>query len=154
MIDRFGRFTTDMSSIYKNIQKIKRIEMEKIGLKGTHVACINLINEAPDGLTAAQICQLAKEDKAGISRALSELIEMGYIEYLEDESGDKRKYRAKAVLTVKGKEYAARVKDMITEAVVYAGNELSEEKRAIFYEVLGEISQNIEEYANKLEEAK
>lgn len=75
MTDRFETFTTDIASIYKSIQKIKKYEMNKIGLKGTHVTCMNLLNNTPEGLTASEICLLAKEDKAGISRALSELFE-------------------------------------------------------------------------------
>ena len=37
MIERFETFTTNIASIYKNIVKIKKYEMNKIGLKGTHV---------------------------------------------------------------------------------------------------------------------
>ena len=60
MTDRFETFTTDIASIYKSIQKIKKYEMNKIGLKGTHVTCMNLLNNTPEGLTASEICLLAK----------------------------------------------------------------------------------------------
>lgn len=52
MIDRFESFTTDIAHIYKNVQRIKKREMSKLGLKGTHVICINYLNMNPDGLTA------------------------------------------------------------------------------------------------------
>ena len=60
MIERFETFTTNIASIYKNIVKIKKYEMNKIGLKGTHVTCMNFLNNSPKGLTAAEICVLAK----------------------------------------------------------------------------------------------
>lgn len=78
MIERFETFTTNIASIYKNIVKIKKYEMNKIGLKGTHVTCMNFLNNSPKGLTAAEICVLAKENKAGISRALADLLEQGW----------------------------------------------------------------------------
>ena len=37
MIERFETFTTNIASIYKNIVKIKKYEMNKIGLKATHL---------------------------------------------------------------------------------------------------------------------
>lgn len=77
MIERFETFTTNIASIYKNIVKIKKYEMNKIGLKGTHVTCMNFLNNSPEGLTATEICVLAKENKAGISRALADLLEQG-----------------------------------------------------------------------------
>ena len=59
MIERFETFTTNIASLYKNIVKIKKYEMNKIGLKGTHVTCMNFLNNSPEGLTAAEICVLA-----------------------------------------------------------------------------------------------
>ena len=47
MIERFETFTTNIASIYKNIVKIKKYEMNKIGLKGTHVTCMNFLNNSP-----------------------------------------------------------------------------------------------------------
>ena len=82
MIERFETFTTNIASLYKNIVKIKKYEMNKIGLKGTHVTCMNFLNNSPEGLTAAEICVLAKENKAGISRALADLLEQGLVEYV------------------------------------------------------------------------
>ena len=91
MIERFETFTTNIASIYKNIVKIKKYEMNKIGLKGTHVTCMNFLNNSPEGLTAAEICVLAKENKAGISRVLADLLEQGLVEYVNaEDTSDKR----------------------------------------------------------------
>lgn len=155
MLDRYYTFTTDITGIYKNIVKIRRMEMDKLKLKGTHVTCISILSRAGKGLTAAEISKIAKEDKGGISRALAELLPMGYIEYLSgDETDTKRKYRAKAVLTEKGTVCAAMVGEMITDAICFAGGELDEQKRTVFYEVLGELSGRLNTYVQKLEENK
>lgn len=153
MLSRFSKFTTDITVAYKNIQKIKRLEMDSIGMKGTHVNCISILRSERSGLTASELSKIAREDKAGISRALSQLEEEGYIRYIEGEgAGEKRKYRAKAVLTEKGHDYGRQVEEMIYRAVSFAGGELDDEKREIFYEVLGVISGNLTTYVEKLEE--
>lgn len=149
MTDRFESFTTDIAHIYKNVQRIKKREMSKLGLKGTHVICINYLNMNPDGLTASEICTLSKEDKAGISRTLSELEEMEFITY--DENADKRKYRAKAILTEKGKEYAIKVNELIVNAVNIGGSGITEKERIIFYRVLSTISQNLQKFCEESE---
>lgn len=152
MTDRFETFTTDIASIYKSIQKIKKYEMNKIGLKGTHVTCMNLLNNAPDGLTASEICLLAREDKAGISRALSELFKKDFVQYISDtEAADKRKYRAKVTLTDKGLSYAKKVNTSIVNAVTFGGSDISDKNRTIFYSVLTTISENLEKYYYELE---
>ena len=75
MIHRFEQLTTGVSQIYKNIQRIKTLEMRSLGLKGTHVMCLYFLSSHPDGLTASDLCALCKENKAGISRILSDLKE-------------------------------------------------------------------------------
>lgn len=152
MIERFETFTTNIASLYKNIVKIKKYEMNKIGLKGTHVTCMNFLNNSPEGLTAAEICVLAKENKAGISRALADLLEQGLVEYVNaEDTSDKRKYRAKVILTPKGIAYAQKVNVAINNAVSFGGSDLSDETRAVFYSALKTISANLEQYCNELE---
>lgn len=153
MIERFEQFTTDIAHIYQNIQRIKEYEMSQLGLKGTHVNCISFLHMNPQGLTAAEICTLSKKDKGGISRTLSELEQMGFICYESSESKgtDKRKYRAKAVLTAKGREYATEVDKRIIHAVSRGGEGITEEERRIFYTVLSTIAQNLEGFCEELD---
>ena len=73
MVDRFEYLTSGITQIYKSIQKIKRCRMDSLGLKGTHVMCLYYLSEYPNGLTAADLCGKCREDKAGISRILSDL---------------------------------------------------------------------------------
>jgi len=141
MVNRFEKLTTGISQIYKSIQKIKRHHMSSLGLKSTHVMCIYYLDSCPDGLTAADLCHMCGEDKAGISRILSELERHGFIQY--EESGDSKKYRAKARLTPNGKRYAARINKLILQTVIDAGDNITDEDREIFYRVLSTISKNL-----------
>lgn len=149
MVERFEQLTTGVSRIYKSIQKIKRHHMSAFGLKSTHVMCIYYLDACPAGLTASDLCRMCREDKAGISRILSELEHQDFIYY--HSSADGKKYRAKALLTAKGELYAAKINDLILSAVTDAGNGITEEERIIFYRVLSVISENLEQICSELD---
>lgn len=152
MIDRFEKLTTGVTQIYKSIQKIKRCRMDSLGLKGTHVMCLHYLSEYPDGLTAADLCGKCREDKAGISRILSDLEKTGLITYLSDSlSKDSKRYRAKAVLTEQGKRCAKKVTDLIMHATIAGGLGITEEERDIFYRILFKIADNLNQICQNLE---
>lgn len=148
MVERFEKLTIGVAQIYKNIQRIKKYQMNEIGLKGTHVMCIYYLHNHPDGLTAADLCEICKEDKAGISRILSDLAHGGFIRY---DSANDTKYRAKAVLTAEGQTCANTVNDMILQATQKGGVGISEAEREIFYRVLFLISDNLNQLCAELE---
>ncbi len=137
MLQRFQDFVTGIAVCYKCIQKIKTTEMTELGLRSTHAMCLFFLAHEPDGLTAAQLCQLCAEDKAAISRNIATLQGKGYIE-----TGDK-KYRAKLQLTESGREIAGQIDKLIEDWVTAGSDGLSEEDRATFYRALTHISQNL-----------
>lgn len=141
MIKRFESFVTGITVCYKYIQRIKSAEMTEFGLKGTHVMCLFFLHHNPEGLTAAQLCQLCAEDKAAVSRTVSELQKEEYIA-----SGEK-KYRALLRLTEKGEETAKRVDSLIEQWVGFGGAGLSDEDRVAFYRALELISNNLKRSA-------
>ena len=141
MIKRFESFVTGITVCYKYIQRIKSAEMTEFGLKGTHVMCLFFLHHNPEGLTAAQLCQLCAEDKAAVSRTVSELQKEEYIA-----SGEK-KYRALLRLTEKGEETAKRVDSLVEQWVGFGGAGLSDEDRAAFYRALELISNNLKRSA-------
>lgn len=141
MIERFEKLTTGVSQIYKSIQKIKKDKMRTLELKGTHVTCIHYLSLYPDGLAAADLCRLCQEDKAGVSRILSELEQHGFIRY--DLPQEQKKYRARATLTKVGREYADKVNALILGAIEEVSRGITEEEREIFYRVLFLISDNL-----------
>lgn len=139
MLQRFEAFVTGVTVCYKYIQRIKAAEMSEFGLKGTHVMCLFFLHHNPDGLTAAQLCQLCAEDKAAISRTIAILQEQGYIE-----SGDK-KYRAPLTLTPAGKTLAGKMDTLIGQWVSLGGDGLTDDERATFYNTLERIAANLRE---------
>lgn len=153
MIDNFERLTGGVTGIYKDIQKLKKLYVGDIGLKGIHVMCIYYLHTNPDGLTAAGLCEKCREDKAGISRILSELEASGIITYPEKERESGRKYRSRAVLTEKGRSCAVRVTELIRQATRIGGSGVSEQEREIFYHVLFAIAGNLDDLLGRLETA-
>lgn len=149
MDDRFEKLTTGVARIYKSVQKIKKQQMTALGLKGTHVMCIYFLTTHKDGLTASDLCQLCQENKAGISRILSDLEHCGYICYTA--SSDAKKYRAKAVLTKDGQICASKVTSRIEEAVAKASQNITEEERAVFYRTLFTIADNLQNVCEDLD---
>ena len=149
MIERFEKLTSGITQVYKSIQRIKKHRMDSLGLKGSHVMCIYYLSKNPEGLTAADLCSICREDKAGISRILSDLEMNQFITYTI--STDKRKYRAKADLTARGSDCALKVKDLIMSAVISGGKGISDEERELFYRVLFQVSENLYEICAKLD---
>ncbi len=144
MIDRFHEFLTGITVCYKYIQRIKTIEMTELGLKGTHVACLFHLYRQPEGLTAAQLCQLCAEDKASVSRTVADLRSRGYIA-----QGGEKNYRAPLLLTEEGQHAAKQMEAMIQRWVTSGGDGLTDSQRESFYESLALISNNLR---TKLEE--
>ena len=140
MLHRFQQFSTAISSLYHDIQKIERVEMAKYGLKGPHAQCLQVMAGYPEGITSTELTEKCEKDKAAISRAVAEMEEAGL---LVRSQKDGLHYRARLVLTPKGQEAAGKVIDRIQLAVERAGAGLEEEERIVFYRVLGRIAENL-----------
>ena len=146
MIDRFQQFSTAVSGIYRYVQKIERMEMEKYGLKGPHAQCLIAMGSCPDGITAVQLTEICDRDKAAISRIVSELEQEGMV---EREYRNGTTYRARLKLTEKGQEAAQRVSELASRAVQQAGKGLDDEQRRIFYYALNLIAANLYDISNQ-----
>jgi DNA-binding MarR family transcriptional regulator len=138
MIQRFDAFVSGITTCYKYIQRIKSMEMTEFGLKGTHVMCLYYLRQNPTGLTASQLCGLCAEDKAAISRTVSELRSRGYITTLSQKA-----YRAMLTLTATGQEVARKFDHLIEGWVSTGGDGLTEEERSDFYKALSSITDNL-----------
>ena len=149
LVNRFESFVNGITVCYKYIQKIKATEMTEFGLKGTHAMCVYYLNRHEEGLTAAQLCNLCSEDKAAISRTLSDLENKGYVTQSNDEN--KKKYRSLIALTERGTELAKIVDSLACQWVGFGGDSLSDEQREAFYFALEVISQNL---GSKIKEKK
>jgi len=139
MLQRFEAFVTGVTVCHRYIQRIKSVEMTEFGLKGAHVMCLFYLHHNPQGLTAAQLCQLCAEDKAAISRTLVTLQDRGYIRTGE------RKYRFPLQLTEAGKAIARQLDTLIQQWVGLGGDGLTDEERAVFYKALSHIAGNLQQ---------
>ncbi|MBQ3104206.1 MAG: MarR family transcriptional regulator [Oscillospiraceae bacterium] len=142
MIDRFSTFVGTITQINRCINTIKCREMQPLGLKGSHVMCLFYLQHYSRGLTAAQLSRLAHEDKAAISRALADLEKNELVAC--GAPTDQKRYRAPLCLTDKGKEVCRKMDELILGAMEVGGRGYSDEEREIFYRVLLQIADNLQ----------
>lgn len=140
MVSKYELFSSCVSCMYHDIQKIERTEMAKFGLKGPHAQCLLAMSRFPEGVTAARLCELCEKDKAAISRTVAELERFGMIRR-EERNGTR--YRANITLTEQGMVAARAVKEKARLAVEQAGDGLDDAQREVFYRVLALISGNL-----------
>ena len=140
MVSKYEIFSTVVSSLYHDIQRIERVEMEKYGLKGPHAQCLVVMNRFPEGITAARLCEICERDKAAISRTVAELEAAGLLLRKENHGVH---YRVPLVLTEAGRQAAQEVSGVALRAVEQAGAGLNDGQRDVFYHVLGVIAQNL-----------
>lgn len=146
MLQRFEHFTSAISAIHRDIQKIERDEMEKQGLRGAFTQYLLAVSRYPQGVTAATLCEVCDKDKAAVSRALTELEAKGLLRKENDGSGQ---YRAKVFLTPTGEEAVSFVRTRVCTAMELAGSGLSDRDREVFYRALDLLGNNLQDIARK-----
>ena len=140
MISKYELFSSSVSCLYRDIQKIERNEMAKFGLKGPHAQCLLALSRYPEGITAAKLCEICEKDKAAISRSVAELEERGLLMRIERNG---LRYRAVLKLTEEGRNAAGVVNEKARQAVEQAGDGLNDAQREVFYKVLALIADNL-----------
>lgn len=146
MFNRFETFMTKMNQMNRSIQIIKNREMEKYGLKGTHVMCLYQLKQHSEGLTATEIAALCGEDKAAISRGLSKLESKDMVSFTDVEG--KKRYRSIITLTEKGIQVCDQMSQRIEELLDTQSNEISDQEREIFYRVFTSVADRLQEISN------
>lgn len=150
MTERFEEFVSNINLAYKHIIKIKAYEMHEFGLKGANAMTLFFLGKHEEGLTAVELGELCKEDKAGISKSLSALKEQGYIE--TDDDGGTKKYRTKFKISEKGKSVYDKISAIIVHVVEECSGSITDEDRITFYNTLDNIVKHIEKFSKHLEE--
>lgn len=140
MVSRFEQFSSSISCIYRYIQKIERVEMEKYGLKGPHAQCLLAMSRYPEGITAARLCEVCDRDKAAISRMVTELEEKGMLTRV---TVCGIRYRAQLKLTELGEAAANHVEQRAQLAVEEAGIGMTDQQRITMYAALNLIAGNL-----------
>lgn len=114
--------------------------MEKYGLKGGHSVYLLTMYRYPDGITAPQLGELCGRDKADVSRMMAIMEKNGLV---TKKGTNPTLYRGLFRLTPAGIAAAEYVRERADLAVRMAGKDLTEEKRATFYEALESITENL-----------
>lgn len=140
MLTKYELFSSSVSKLYHDIQRIERVEMANFGLKGPHAQVLLAMSRYPEGITAAKLCDICEKDKAAISRSVSELEQAGLLRRTERNG---IRYRALLILTDKGVEAAQAVSQRAQQAVEQAGEGLTDGQREVFYAVLALIAENL-----------
>ena len=136
MDHRFETFSLSILELNRYLQKIKELEMKQFGLKANHTMCLYYLGQHPEGLTATQLTELCKEDKAADRQLV----------VCEQPEDHKRSYRSHYMLTGQGRSVVSGIQTRIKEALSYGGRGLTEERRRDFYGTLAIISENLSDY--------
>ena len=141
MLSRYEQFAFIISDIHRYIQKLEREEMVRYGLKGAYAQYLAALSRHPDGLTAAQLCEICDRDKAAVSRIVAEMEEKALV--IRERAKDSL-YRAKIFLTEEGEKAASFVFARAQIAVNAVGKGLDDDNRKILYASLRSIAENLE----------
>ena len=79
MVNRFERFSFAMFEISRCWHKLAGEEMVRYGLKGPHAIYLVTLAQYPEGITAAQLCEICGRDKSDVSRAMSSMVRSGLV---------------------------------------------------------------------------
>lgn len=139
MIQRFERFSFNIFEISHCWHKLAAEEMEKHGLRGPHAIYLLAILRSSKGLTAAELCEMCRRDKADVSRAVRLMEQKGFI------ARQGGQYRAVLTLTAEGRRAAEQICERAAMAVEVTGTGFSEAERETFYKVLDTITCNMKQ---------
>ncbi len=141
MDSRFEEFVGLVSSVGKEVNRIKAREMRRFGLKGTDVMCLYYLEQEPAGHTASELARLIGNDRAAVSRTVAALERAGFVE-IDVPTGGTR-YRTPIRLTDKGLLTMREANQIIEDVVTRAACGVDESDRAAMYRALGSIRDNL-----------
>ena len=151
MENRFEKFSIAVLELNRCLQRIKDLEMRKFGLRSAHTMCVFYLGQHPEGLTVTQLSEICREDKAAVSRCLSQLAQRELV--VSYAPRNLRAYRNPYRLTEKGRLLAKQMDERVAEALHWGGRGLTEEQRETFYASAQIILDNLSHYPEDGEEA-
>ena len=143
--ERFEEFSSLISCVHGNIQKLKARYTTQLGLKAVHVCWLYLLRTHPEGMSASELASAVQSNRSLISREIDALFDKGII-YTQG-NGGKRRYGWKLMLTDKGKQLADVISAVITDTQNAVSRDISEEDLATFYRTLRILSNSFEQLA-------
>lgn len=143
-MDRFEVFTGSILELNRYLQKIKDLEMKPYGLRANHVMCLYHLGKNAEGLSVTELTEACREDKAAVSRCLTQLTEKGLV--YRDAPTSQRAYRTKLHLTPAGIEMVKTIGSRIDAALTRGGSGLTLEQRENLYKTMDIIIENLSCY--------
>lgn len=141
MLNRFARFSLAISEIDRCWHKLASEEMSQYELNSPHAVYLTALHNYPDGITAAKLGELCCKNKADVSRMVAILEKKGLV---RKESVGSNLYRAKLLLTDEGKQAAEQVQKRAAAVVEFAGADMTDADREIFYRCLESITAKLQ----------
>ena len=132
--ERFEEFSTLITSIHGNIQKLKARYNTQLGLKSVHVFWIYLLRTHPEGMSASELAAAAQSNRSLVSRGINELFDKGIV--FTQENSSKRRYGWKLMLTDKGRQLADIISAIAADIQLTVSRDISEEDLVTFYRTL------------------
>ena len=138
--ERFEQFSSLISGIYRDIQKLKTKWTEPLGMKSVHIFWVYLLKNHPEGLSASELSRHSQSNRSLVSREIQELINLGYV-YAE-ETPKQRRYGQKLRLTESGLAVAQRISDASLEIQNAVNTGIPEDDLITLYRTLEILMQN------------
>lgn len=138
--ERFEQFSSLISGIYRDIQKLKVKWTEPIGLKAVHIFWVYLLKNHPEGLTASELSRHSQSNRSLVSREIQELIDLGYV--TPDRNNGQRRYGQKLTLTQSGLEVAHKISKASLDIQNKVNAGIPEADLLVLYRTLGILMEN------------
>ena len=138
--ERFEQFSSLISGIYRDIQKLKTKWTEPLGMKSVHIFWVYLLKNHPEGLTAAELSRHSQSNRSLVSREIRELIDLGYVAHVD--SSHKSSYGSKLVLTESGMKVAQTISEPSLDIQNKVNTGISEDDLIVLYRTLSILMDN------------
>lgn len=145
--ERFEQFSTVISGIYRDIQKLKAKWTEPLGMKAVHIFWVYLLQRHPEGLSASELSRHSQSNRSLVSREIQELIDLGYVTVAQH--AEHRRYGQKLILTQEGITVAKRISAASLEIQNQVNAGISEEDLTVLYRTLTILLNNFDRLADE-----
>lgn len=137
--ERFEEFVGLISSLEKEVQRIRAVECERLGLRGADLMCLYCLGRSDSPLTAAELSRRAGVTRAAVSRSLAQLEEGGLV--IVAPAGEQgRAYRAPVSLTDAGRKTMAGAEGAVSRVMSRVDSALEDDDaRAQLYASLASV---------------
>ena len=145
--ERFEEFSSLISGVHGNIQKLKSHYRTQLGLKAVHVFWIYLLRMHPEGMSASELAAAGQSNRSLVSREIDYLFDKGII--VTQQNGAKRRYGWKLKLTSEGKQLADIILSVVTDIQNTVSRDIPEEDLITFYRTLRILADGLGKWNQK-----